>query len=277
MEAVSSAAPSVRGSSSPVRSPLHLHGWWFDERCDIIASTYAAANYRADLYGIWGGGSSPSPRTTAAYHVAPGRAPERDFWTRSSLQTSASKFWPRSVMREKYGFTIPVVEPLRFDLVTVGVPTDLDVVARSAGTTTEIIREMNPQLKRGATPPMMEVHVKVPRGAGEACALALTNLPPSERVAWTEHKVSAAKRSRIASEWNVGRRAARHHQPQALGLPVSQIVVVPVPGGARAGRQLPSYMNPAFVGSGPRRAGRYARPRRCLGREGGLPGEKRRR
>jgi membrane-bound lytic murein transglycosylase D len=155
------------------------------------------------------------------------------------------------IMREpeKYGIKIPTVEPLRFDLVTVSVPTDVDVIARSAGTTTELIREMNPQLKRGATPPMMEVYVKVPRGAGEACSEALANLPPSERVAWTEHKVKRGETlSHIASEYGTSVDALRDTNglKRSSLLRIGQIIVVPVPGGsyAQVTSSKPAYMNP---------------------------------
>lgn len=236
--------------------------WWFDERCDIIASTYAAANYLTDLYGIWGDWFLAfAAYNCGEYRVARQVARQKttNFW-HLDLPLQTERYVPKFlaalyIMRnpEKYGFTIPSVEPLRFDLVTVAVPTDLDVIARSAGTTTENVREMNPQLKRGATPPMMEVHIKVPRGAGEACTLALANLPPSERVAWTEHKVKRGETlSHIASEYGTSVDALRdtNNLKRSSLLRVGQIVVVPVPGGsyAQAASSKPSYMNPRSTG-----------------------------
>ena len=231
--------------------------WWFDERCDIVASTYAAANYLTDLYGIWGDWFLAfAAYNCGEYRVARQIARQKttNFW-QLDLPLQTERYVPKFlaalyIMRdpEKYGFTIPLVEPLRFDLVTVAVPTDVDVIARSAGTTTELIREMNPQLKRGATPPMMEIHVKVPRGAGEACELALANLPPAERVAWTEHKVKRGETlSHIASEYGTSVDALRDTNglKRSSLLRVGQIVVVPVPGGsyAQAASSKPAYMN----------------------------------
>jgi membrane-bound lytic murein transglycosylase D len=232
--------------------------WWFDERCDIVASTYAAANYLTDLYGIWGDWFLAfAAYNCGEYRVARQVARQKttNFW-QLDLPLQTERYVPKFlaalyIMRdpERYGFVIPSVEPLRFDLVTVAVPTDLDVIARSSGTTTEIIRDMNPQLKRGATPPMMEVHVKVPRGTGEACALALANLPPSERVAWTEHKVKRGETlSHIANEYGTSVDALRDTNglKRSSLLRVGQIVVVPVPGGsyAQAASSKPAYMNP---------------------------------
>ncbi|HXV13230.1 MAG TPA: transglycosylase SLT domain-containing protein, partial [Candidatus Krumholzibacteria bacterium] len=231
--------------------------WWFDERCDIVASTYAAANYLTDLYGIWGDWFLAfAAYNCGEYRVARQVARQKttNFW-QLDLPLQTERYVPKFlaalyIMRdpEKYGFTIPTVEPNRFDLVTVSVPTDLDVIARGAGTTTEVIRDMNPQLKRGATPPMMEVHVKVPRGAGEACTAALANVPPSERVAWTEHKVKKGETlSHIAGQYGTSVDALRdtNNLKRSSMLRVGQIVVVPVPGGsyAEAASSKPTYMN----------------------------------
>ena len=177
-----------------------------------------------------------------------------NFW-QLDLPTQTERYVPKFlaalyIMREpqKYGFTIPVVQPNKFELVTVSVPTDLDVIANSAGTTTEWIRDLDPQFKRGATPPMMEVHVKVPIGAGEACKLALINLPPSQRVAWTEHKVKRGETlSQIAGQYGTSVEALRdtNSLKRSSLLRIGQIIVVPVPGGcyAEAASSKPAYMN----------------------------------
>jgi membrane-bound lytic murein transglycosylase D len=246
--------------------------WWFDERCDIVASTYAAANYLTDLYGIWGDWFLAfAAYNCGEYRVARQVARQKttNFW-QLDLPLQTERYVPKFlaalyIMRdpEKYGFTIPTVEPNRFDLVTVNVPTDLDVIARGASTTTEVIRDMNPQLKRGATPPMMEVHVKVPQGTGDACLAALANLPPSERVAWTEHKVKKGETlSHIAGQYGTSVDALRdtNNLKRSSMLRVGQIVVVPVPGGsyAEAASSKPTYMNPRSSGVDRAALERYA-------------------
>ncbi len=246
--------------------------WWFDERCDIIASTYAAANYLTDLYGIWGDWYLAfAAYNCGEYRVARQVARQKttNFW-QLDLPTQTERYVPKFlaalyIMRdpEKYGFKIPTVEPRRYDLVTVSVPTDLDVIARSAGTTTEVIKDLNPQFKRGATPPMMEVHVKVPYGAGPECQQALINLPPSERVAWTEHKVKRGETlSYIANKYDTSVEALRDTNglKKSSMLKVGQIVVVPVPGGAyaEAASSKPTYMNPRESGVDRAALERYA-------------------
>jgi len=246
--------------------------WWYDERCDIVASTYAAANYLSDLYGIWGDWYLAfAAYNCGEYRVARQVARQKttNFW-QLDLPLQTERYVPKFlaalyIMREpeKYGFTIPTVEPRRFDLVTVSVPTDLDAIARSANTTTEVIRDLNPQFKRGATPPMMEVHVKVPQGSGEACQAALVNLPPEERVAWTEHKVKKGETlSHIAGKYGTSVEALRdtNSLKRSSMLKVGQIVVVPVPGGsyAEAASSKPTYMNPRESGVDRAALERYA-------------------
>lgn len=246
--------------------------WWFDERCDIVASTYAASNYLTDLYGIWGDWFLAfAAYNCGEYRVARQVARQKttNFW-QLDLPNQTERYVPKFlaalyIMRdpEKYGFTIPSVEPLRFDIVSVGVPTDLDVIARSSDTTTEVIRDMNPQLKRGATPPMMEVHVKVPSGTGAACTQALADLPASERVAWTEHKVKRGETlSHIAGEYGTSVDALRDTNglKRSSLLRVGQIIVVPVPGGsyAQAASSKPEYMNSRSSGVDRAALERYA-------------------
>jgi peptidoglycan lytic transglycosylase D len=231
--------------------------WWYDERCDIVASTYAAANYLTDLYGIWGDWFLAfAAYNCGEYRVARqiARQKTNNFW-QLDLPTQTERYVPKFlaalyIMREpqKYGFTMPNVEPNRFDLVTVSVPTDLDVLARSAGTTSEVIRELNPQLRRAATPPMMEVHVKVPKGAGESTQAALASLPPAERVAWTEHKVKRGETlSHIAGQYGTTVEALRdtNSLKRSSMLRIGQVIIVPVPGGsyAEAASSKPNYIN----------------------------------
>jgi membrane-bound lytic murein transglycosylase D len=246
--------------------------WWYDERCDVVASTYAAANYLTDLYGLWGDWFLAfAAYNCGEYRVARQVARQKttNFW-QLDLPLQTERYVPKFlaalyIMREpdKYGFVIPTVDPNRFDLVTVNVPTDVDVIARAASTTTDVIRDMNPQLKRGATPPGMEVHVKVPFGAGDVCMQALANLPVEDRVAWTEHKVKRGETlSHIADEYGTSVEALRDTNglKRSSLLRVGQIVVVPVPGGsyAEAASSKPTYMNPRASGVDRAALERYA-------------------
>lgn len=218
--------------------------WWYDERCDIVASTYAAANYLKDLHDIWGDWLLAfAAYNCGEYRVARQVARQKttDFW-KLDLPSQTERYVPKFlaalyILRdpEKYGFEIPQVEPIRFDLVKVENAIDLDVFARCAGTSSEVIRALNPQLRRGATPPNMEVHLKVPAGAGDDCLTAIEALPPGERISWTEHRVRRGETlSQIANHYDTSVDAlcdANNMRRRSL-LQIGQRLVIPVPGGS---------------------------------------------
>ncbi len=220
--------------------------WWYDERCDIVASTYAAANYLKDLYDVWGDWYLAfAAYNCGEYRVARQVARQKttDFW-KLDLPLQTERYVPKFlaalyILREpeKYGFTIPQVEPIRFDLVPIQNAIDLDVLARCAGTTPEVIRDLNPQLRRGATPPSMEVHLKVPEGAGETCLAAVADLPPEQRIAWKEHTVQRGETlSQIATHYDTSIDALcdANNLRRRSYLQIGQRLVIPVPGGTAA-------------------------------------------
>lgn len=232
--------------------------WWYDERCDVVASTYAASHYLKDLYGIWGDwylafAAYNCGEFRVARQVA--RQKTENFW-QLDLPLQTERYVPKFlaalyILREpeKYGFTIPQVEPIRYDLVTVSEATDLDVLARCAGTTTDVIKELNPQLRRGATPPNMEIIVKVPQGAGDAALAALAAIPDEERLAWSEHRVKKGETlSEIAGRYGTSVEALRDANGlrRKSMLQIGQTLMIPV-SGVTASPQLanskPEYMN----------------------------------
>ena len=235
--------------------------WWYDERCDVVASTYAACNYLNDLHGIWGDWYLAfAAYNCGEYRVARqiARQKTEDFW-KLDLPLQTERYVPKFlatlyILREpeKYGFTIPQVEPVRFDLVTVEEATDIDVLARAAGTTPDVIKELNPQLRRGATPPNMEIHVKVPHGAGDATLAALASLPAEDRMTWTEHRVKKGETlSAIASRYGTSVEAVRDTNglKRKSMLQIGQTLVIPKAGGAVSNPSLanskPEYMIPS--------------------------------
>jgi membrane-bound lytic murein transglycosylase D len=257
MKAVSSA--SAVGPWQFIRGTGRRYGlrtsWWYEERSDIVASTYAAGNYLKDLYSIWGDWFLAfAAYNCGEYRVARqvARQKTKNFWD-LDLPLQTERYVPKFlaalyIMREpeKYGFTIPQVEPIRFDLVTVEYAIELDVLARCAGTTTEVIKELNPQLRRGATPPNMEVHLKVPAGTGDLCMANIAALPPEERVTWSEHTVRKGETlSGIAGRYDTSVEALRDANGlrRSSLLQIGQRLVIPVPGGsyASAASSRPEY------------------------------------
>lgn len=173
--------------------------WWVDERRDLEMSTRAAAAYLSQLYNHF----QDWALVLAAYNAGEGRidriikrAGHRDFW-RLPLPSETRNHIPKFIATARicadparYGFASPPPNPLRYDVVNVDRPTDLDVVARCAGVAKEEVRALNPALLRGVSPPDSRGYpVRVPLGRGAACAKALAGLPDSERIAWQHHTV----------------------------------------------------------------------------------------
>lgn len=200
MNAVSRAA--AVGPWQFIRGTGKLYGlrqsWWYDERRDIVASTYAAGNYLKDLHGIWNDWFLAfAAYNCGEYRVARAIARRRteNFW-RLKLPKQTERYVPKFlatlyILREpeKYGIEIPDGEPLEFDTITVSDATDLNIIAECAGVEPELVKELNPACRRWATPPKMEVSIKLPKGTGEKAETALAEIPAEKRITWRRHRV----------------------------------------------------------------------------------------
>ena len=187
--------------------------WWIDERKDIVAATYAAANYLKYLHGLFGRWDLALAGYNAGeYRVAGAISRQKtdDYW-RLRLPTQTKWFVPKfmaalTIGRDPaaYGFKIGKIEPVTFDMVTIDRSTDLKHVSRGADCTITRLKKLNPALKRWATPPGMEIDLKVPEGKGDAVLAVLSNIPPDERVSWHRHKVRRGETlSRISSKYEI--------------------------------------------------------------------------
>jgi membrane-bound lytic murein transglycosylase D len=233
--------------------------WWYDERRDIIASTYAAGNYLKDLYGIW----NDWPLALAAYNcgeyrVARALASQRtnDFW-KLRLPKQTERYVPKFlatlyILREpaKYGFTVPDVEPIKFDQVAVKDATDIKLIAESAGTTVEVVQELNPSLLQWATPPQMEILVKVPAGSGDSCTTVLASMPPEERITWRKHRVRSGETlSLIADQYGTSVSALKRlngiHNAHMIA--VGRYLIVPMQGGSGGSAEVASTSTPQYT------------------------------
>jgi membrane-bound lytic murein transglycosylase D len=216
--------------------------WWFDERRDIIAATYAAGNYLTDLYGIW----ESWPLALAAYNCgeyrvarAVARHDTQNFW-KLDLPRQTERYVPKFlatlyILRDpdKYGFTIPNdVEPLTFDKVRINDATDLKLLAKCADTSVGELRQLNPSLLRWTTPPKMVVEIKVAKGSGEATVTALEEVPASERVTWRQHRIRNGETlSTIATKYETSVSALKELNGirNAHRIRAGRYLVVPMP------------------------------------------------
>lgn len=194
--------------------------WWYDERRDFVKSTYAACDYLTFLYDKF----KSWPLALAAYNGGEGRVQKAirksgtsDFW-KLKLNWQTANYVPLYMAAtiiaknpQRYGFDIDYEQPLQFDEVVVNQPVDLKKVARSLGTSLTVMQELNPELRRGVTPPNYSGYkLRIPPGTKELYAQKFKGYDAKTSSMFVEHKV---KKGQTLS-----------HISQTYGVPVYAIV-----------------------------------------------------
>ena len=92
---------------------------------------------------------------------------------------------------ERYGFTeVEYQEPLRYEKVKVPELTDLSFVAKACETSLEEIKDLNPELQRGVTPPNeSDYEIKIPFGEKDLFLENFETLKPLEKFPFKTHLV----------------------------------------------------------------------------------------
>ena len=196
-----------------------LVNWWIDERRDPEKSTIAAAKYLNDLYDMF----ECWYLAAASYNAGEGkisRAMKRyrteDFWELTKhryLKRETKNYVPQMIAAalvakdpERYGFTdIEYQEVLCYDKVAVPEVTDLGLIAKACEISLEEIRDLNPELLRGCTPPgISDYEVRIPCGKKELFQKNLEDLRPRHRFQFKTHVVKKGDTlSRIARIYRV--------------------------------------------------------------------------
>jgi membrane-bound lytic murein transglycosylase D len=162
--------------------------WWVDERADPERSTRAAAAYLKDLYGMFDDWSL----ALAAYNCGPGRV------KRTLQENGATTFWElleaSALPKETrgyvptfyatlliasdpatYGFELGDTEAIDAKRVELRGPVSLSYVAETIGVDEDVLRDLNPALRRGVVPPG-RASVRVPSRAAETLAARADSL-----------------------------------------------------------------------------------------------------
>jgi len=194
--------------------------WWVDERRDPEKATRAACIYLKELYEMFGcwelalaGYNSGEGRVSRARRRDPSC---KDYWC-LDLPRETENFVPKFMAAvligtdpEAYGFSVAAGDqPTAYDRISVEGTTDVELIARAAGSSLEEIRDLNPALRRWCTPPTDDQFVvNVPRGAADRCASELAKVPPSERTTWQRHRITKGETlSQIARGYGTSVRA----------------------------------------------------------------------
>lgn len=174
--------------------------WWYDERRDFVKSTYAACDYLSFLYDRFKSWSL----ALAAYNGGEGRVDRaikkhktNNFWKlRLNKQTAnyVPLFMAATIIAkdpQRYGFDVEFDEPIQYDVVGVNQPVDLKKVAKSLGISLAVLNELNPELRRGVTPPNYPGYkLRIPAGTKELFSQKFKGYDAKTSGLFVEHQVT---------------------------------------------------------------------------------------
>ena len=192
---------------------------WVEERQDPMKATRAAARYLKRLYqitGDWYLAASSYNAGPLTLERAIQNTGSRNFWDlhRSPwLRTETKNYVPELCAAilighnpERYGLQVAPVTPYTYETVTVSNMTSLSVLARCADTDHATLRNLNPELLRGTTPPG-NYALRVPPGSAVECLRQLARQPAGKRLDFKTYTVKkgdtlakVAKRLKVAPE-----------------------------------------------------------------------------
>jgi membrane-bound lytic murein transglycosylase D len=177
--------------------------WWVDERRDPVRSTKAAVEFIRGLRDQFGS----IYLAAAAYNGGPGRiakgltryADDLDgtagddlFFAladKNVLKNETREYVPQIIAAAliaknpaKYGMDVVVRPPFAYDSVTVPALTSLAAVATAAACTVNDLKQLNPQILRGMTPPKSETVLRIPAGSAARFDSVFSGIPDSARV-----------------------------------------------------------------------------------------------
>lgn len=187
--------------------------WWMDERRDPARSTDGAIRFLADLQKQFGS----LYLAAAAYNGGPGRvargltrfASEMDgaegedrFFALAEqdyLRAETKNYVPQIIaaalvakMPARYGLVIDSLPVYGYDSVLVTPGTSLARIAAASGATKAEMRDLNPAVLRGITPPDASIWARVPVGLADRTRLALDSIPEEDRRGYRVAAVSGS-------------------------------------------------------------------------------------
>jgi membrane-bound lytic murein transglycosylase D len=231
--------------------------WWMDERRDPARATDAAITFLGYLTREFGS----LYLAAAAYNGGPGRVSrgltrfasqmegtegddrffalaEQDY-LRSETKDYVPKLIAAALLAktpDRHGFAVESLPPYAYDSVQVEGGTSLAAVAEAAGVPAAELRDLNPALLRGVTPPDASVWVKVPVGTSAQVEMGMAAFPEELRRGYRTVTVKGssttpaalAKREELTlaqlRQFNPGLKTARKGR-----LSAGQVVRIPTP------------------------------------------------
>jgi membrane-bound lytic murein transglycosylase D len=238
-------------ASTGLRYGMSRDGW-VDERMDPEKATDAAIGYLTDLHAMFG----DWPKALAAYNCGEARVARlqgrskdefRDFWDLyEQLPGETRRYLPRLMAAlviienpERYGMTLPEATPASANLARVKTERAVSVtdLEKALGLATESLRDLNPELRHGGTPPRA-YELRVPLELAERAGVALAALPEwtPPRPTYVTHRVRSGQTlGSIAAQYGTTAKAIQEQNGlrSAHRLRVGQRLRVPLPGSRR--------------------------------------------
>ncbi|MBI5545429.1 MAG: transglycosylase SLT domain-containing protein, partial [Deltaproteobacteria bacterium] len=231
--------------------------FWEDERRDPVKSTYAAAAYLKELYTefgdwrlAWAGYNAGAGTVRKAIRASAGST---DFWVQIEAKRAYRKETKHYVPKlmaaaliakhlKLFGFSdaeLVAEDALAYEEAEVPEATDLEVVARAAGTTVAVLKDLNPSLKRWCTPPSRKpddvYKIHLPVGSRERFVEEFPKIAPKDRLHFVVHVVQKGDTlSKIAARYGSATEAVMRMNglKDSRRLKMKAELVVPVPRGA---------------------------------------------
>lgn len=220
--------------------------YYVDERSSFEKATRASARYLKWLANRYDGNWELA---MAAYNSGEGRVDSAiarsgyaDFWeiySRGLIPQETRNYVPNILATiiiaknpEKYGFSIKSEPPLKYDYVKVNNMVDLRLVADATDTPYEMALALNPELKRGVTPPGVEHLLRVPPGKGRVLQNALLRIPAEKRASWRMLTAQTSDTAETISR-KTGVSAAAIEQVNGGVIKAGQKVIIPMGSGVR--------------------------------------------
>ncbi|NUP71382.1 MAG: LysM peptidoglycan-binding domain-containing protein, partial [Gemmatimonadaceae bacterium] len=254
--------------------------WWVDERRDPVKSTWAAVRFIKGMRDQFGS----LYLAAAAYNGGPGRVARGLARYADDLENTkgddaffvlAEKDYLHSETREyvpqliaaaliakepkRYGMTLHPREPFAYDSVKVPASTPLVAIAKAAGSSIPEIRDLNPHLLRGMTPPRTAYLVRIPPGSGATFDSLFAEIPKAARVAT---RVVESKKGdtvdRLAEKNRISSRSLLAFNPNIRRLKPSgrlvpgQAILIPSPSVASAALDVPDPSIEKYAGGSKR-------------------------
>lgn len=168
---------------------------YVDERYNWRKATHAAVSYLTklhDQFGSW-------PLAVSAYNMGEGgldraiasNGGETDIWrlidSSDRMKDETKKYYPRllaSIMvakdPERYGFKANPQPPEQTVLIPIKGSYSLAALDKACNLPQGTLRQLNPDLIRGVTPPSGEYAISVPAEAGDTLQAALQDIPQAK-------------------------------------------------------------------------------------------------